>query len=312
MIGFAAAGHERQRAALFTSLARYADSGVPIAQALQTLAAEMPGPLAGRLATMASHAARGVALAEAGRASGVLAAWEARLVLAAERTGTLASILNRLAAHYAVAARRLGTLNARLALPAAVVMLGTLVAPLPAVVRGDLSAAGYAGRMLASAALLYAAWRGLQGLWRSTPAGAARLSWLLDRVPGVGRLVRSRRERDLLYVLGTALKSGLPADEALGLAAELATGRFALGQLREARAAVARGGSMVAALRNASLIADPAALALLDTGEAAGRLDEMMEHSVAQLDDRLDQIATTWGEWLPRIAYFAAIGLFVV
>jgi general secretion pathway protein F len=234
------------------------------------------------------------------------------MVAAGESSGTLPAILDRLAALLERQAEIRGKLITALAYPAilAIVALGVVAAlmifvvpqvveqfdtvgqELPLLTRivivlSDLLA-GWWWAMLLALALL-----GLAG-WQALKQPAIRLSfdsWLL-RLPLLGRLIRDLHAARMARTLGTMVASRLPLLEGLVLTAGTVHNRRLRAASDEIVEAIRGGGSLSAAMRRAAVF-PPLLTYLAASGEAAGRLDEMLERAADYLEREFDRFTAT-------------------
>ena len=210
-----------QRHLLFQALARAEHASVPVTRALEPLRAESRGRLTQRLEVMQAALERGLPIGRAGRQAGLFTPWEGRVLESAANAGTLEAVLARLAEHHATRQHWAQQVRSRLALPLLLLVVMALVAPLPALVGQAIDGAGYLRRALlplaSLAALVYLLTRvARHARGQDLPRVLERLLlWL----PGVGRMVRLRAQRDLLMNLALLLAAGRPAVEALREAA---------------------------------------------------------------------------------------------
>ena len=115
------------------------------------------------------------------------------------------------------------------------------------------------------------------GFWalRRTEAGRVRLDRLGFRLPLFGRLVLLSALSRFSRTLGTLLKSGVPMDRALAIAATVCD-NFALEKtLLQVRDAVVRGTTLAEALRASEMMPDML-VQMVTSGEISGSLDEML------------------------------------
>ena len=300
-----------QRRLLFQALARAEHAGIPVTQALVPLRADARGAMARRLEALQLALERGVPLGRAGRHAGLFTPWEGRALEAAAHAGTLEAVLARLAEHYATRLRWARQVRSRLALPLLLLVLLTLIAPLPALVRGELDGGGYLLRTLlplGGLALLLglAVQAARRGRGRGLPGPLERLLlWL----PGVGGMLRLRAQRDLLLNLALLLAAGRPAVDALREAAETVQSPTLRGAWLQAAARVEQGATVSAALADCGGLDRRAGVPLVGTGEFSGTLDRMVEHHAEELNARLDLLDASLAEWLPRLLYFGVLGL---
>jgi type II secretory pathway component PulF len=293
----------QKQAEHYRQLATLMAAGLPPARAVQQL------PAFPRRAGLATALAAGAGLAQALSEHGLARPWEVPLLRAAEQAGQVPETLASLADHHEAVAQRLQKLRGQMLLPAAVWTLALFVLPLPALVRGDLDAAGYLWRSLGPLLLMlfgaYAfvrAWRRARARQVALPgeAGLLRLPWL-------GALLADAQRAQGLAVLTRLLQAGLPADQALRSSADAVSLHRLSGGLRQAAAQAAAGTSLGDCLSAAGLLTTPGERALLRSGEAAGRSDETLARLARGLQAEVDARFDTLGRWLPRGLYFLLV-----
>lgn len=299
------ASHDDHRAWLFAQLETTYRAGLSWTHIGAVLArARRPPP---GLQRFNAELAAGAVLADAGRRSGFFLPWEVRLLQAAETGGRLEALFGRLAKHYRERAVHGRRLRNRMLYPALVLVLALLILPLPALLTGRLDPAGYLARTALPLVLLYVALRWFGRAWRRLLSGEP--GWLADQLLVRLPIVRLRLRRDLLMTLQLALEAGIPALEALALARDGCVSGELRGRMVAAIRDVEQGAPLGRALADAALLPDGALAELLATGEHAGRLDEMLAHGVAGLDEQLRSRLETLAEWLPRLVYAGVVGI---
>lgn len=132
-----------------------------------------------------------------------------------------------------------------------------------------------------------AVWRGLK-----VPAIKLRFDTWLLRVPLLGRLIRDLHAARMARTLSTMVASRLPLLDGLALTAGTihnARLRLATGEIVEA---IRGGGSLSTAMRR-SQVFPPLLTYMAASGEAAGRLDEMLERAADYLEREFDRFTAT-------------------
>jgi len=251
---------------------------------------------------------------QAGLASGLFLPWEARLVQAAEVSGKLAESYTALARRHAGRARRGDRLRRGMALPLAVFVLAVLVAPLPALLLGTISLDRYVLHSVGRLALFFGALYLLSWSWRrlgATGADNTLFRWLL-RVPWFGGLIRRQQQHDYLFSLALLLDAGVPAFDALGVAAGSVSHPALRIQFGRAETSARNGSSVTDALDSCGILPDEAATNLIRTGEFSGQLSCMLHHAAAQLGEYLELQRKAISDWAPKFAYFAVVVVFVL
>jgi general secretion pathway protein F len=234
------------------------------------------------------------------------------MVAAGESSGTLPTILDRLAALLERQAEIRGKILTAIAYPAilAIVALGVVTALMMFVVPQVVEQFDTMGqelplltRIVIAVSDLLVGWWWLIllcatilgfGGWRALREPSVRLAfdtWLL-RLPILGRLLRDLHAARMARTLGTMVASRLPLLEGLALTAGTIHNR----RLRVASDslvdAIRGGGSLSAAMRRAGVF-PPLLTYLAASGEAAGRLDEMLERAADYLEREFDRFTAT-------------------
>ena len=234
------------------------------------------------------------------------------MVSAGESSGSLPTILDRLALLLERQAEIRGKLITALAYPTilAIVAMGVVTALMMFVVPQVVEqfdnvgqALPFLTRMVIGVSSLLVHWwwvmlvvvaaLGVAG-WRILKDPAIRLSfdgWLL-RIPLLGRLLRDLHAARMARTLGTMVASRLPLLEGLTLTASTIHNRRLRLASDEIVEAIRAGGSLSAAMRRAGVF-PPLLTYLAASGEAAGRLDEMLERAADYLEREFDRFTAT-------------------
>ncbi|OWK29465.1 type II secretion system inner membrane protein GspF [Sphingomonas dokdonensis] len=234
------------------------------------------------------------------------------MVAAGESSGTLPAILERLSALLERQAEIRGKLLTALAYPSilACVAMGVVAALMIFVVPQVVEQFDTVGQALplltriviAISDLLVGWWWlmllalglaafGFVVALRQPPIRLAFDTWLL-RIPLLGRLLRDLHAARMARTLATMVASRLPLLEGLALTAGTIHNRrlkLASDQITDA---IRGGGSLSAAMRRAAVF-PPLLTYLAASGEAAGRLDEMLERAADYLEREFDRFTAT-------------------
>ena len=130
--------------------------------------------------------------------------------------------------------------------------------------------------------------------WRALKDPKTRLRfdrWLL-RLPLLGRLIRDLHAARLARTLSTMVASRLPLIEGLALTTGTIHNRALRAASEEIVVAIRGGGSLSAALRRAAVF-PPLLVYLAASGEASGRLDTMLERAADYLEREFDSFTAT-------------------
>lgn len=293
------------RAQLFAHLAAMEKAGVPVERALLSL--QVPKKASAALAGLQAQIAAGSDIASAGLRSGLFSQLDGSLLRAAQASGCLAAVYQRLAQRYTQQARLAATVKSRLLLPAAVLLLALFIQPLPALVGGQLSIGGYLWGVLAPLLVLSALYGMGRTLYlRRTYAAGARASrsddWLV-RLPVFGPALLRRNLRDFFDSLGLMLEAGMPMLDALPSACAVIRSAPLRKRFSGVQLAIQRGQSLAQALAALDFPGHGLALGLIRTGEASGTLPASLLNYAKVETQRLDSLTEQLATWLPRLLY---------
>lgn len=234
------------------------------------------------------------------------------MVAAGESSGTLPAILERLSALLERQAEIRGKLLTAMAYPAvlSVVAMGVVLALMAFVVPQVVEQFDTVGQelplltriVIALSSFLTGWWWllllliGLAGLagWAALRRPSVRLAFdtRLLRVPLLGRLLRDLHAARMARTLSTMVASRLPLLEGLSLTAGTIHNRRLKAASDEITDAIRGGGSLSSAMRRTAVF-PPLLVYLAASGEAAGRLDEMLERAADYLEREFDRFTAT-------------------
>ncbi len=234
------------------------------------------------------------------------------MVSAGESSGSLPTILDRLAALLERQAEIRGKLITALAYPTilAVVALGVVTALMMFVVPQVVEQFDTVGQelplltriVIGLSDLLVGYWWVMvlvvvlagAGGWYALRDPALRLSFdtAVLRLPLLGRLLRDLHAARMSRTLSTMVASRLPLLEGLALTAGTIHNRRLRAASDEIVDAIRGGGSLSAAMRRTNVF-PPLLTYLAASGEAAGRLDEMLERAADYLEREFDRFTAT-------------------
>lgn len=296
------------RAQMHAQLAALERAGVAPAQALGLL--DLPGEWKTAAARASRALAQGQSLADAGGAAGLFNPLETSVLRAAIHAGSPAVAHERLGAAAALRAKLAKQMRARLLLPAFVLALALFLQPLPALIGGYLSGAGYL-QQSAGTLLLLGACVALAGYVRRRAAAAAdspgrlALEALALQLLVIGPLIRRAEAQRGIENLALLLESGVSLFEALPLATGTVRFHAVRAQFARLLPLVQGGATLTTAVRALEGVDHGVLAGMIATGEGSGRLPEMLtrwaQAQAREVQSQQEQLAA----WLPRIAYFA-------
>lgn len=234
------------------------------------------------------------------------------MVAAGESSGTLPTILDRLALLLERQAEIRGKMLTALTYPAilAVVAMGVVLALMAFVVPQVVEQFDTVGQQLPlltrivigishllvgwwwAMLILLAAFGALAWFALRQPPIRLAFDTRLLRVPFVGRLLRDLHAARMARTLATMVASRLPLLEGLALTAGTIRNRRLKLASEEITESIRGGGSLSGAMRRTGVF-PPLLTYLAASGEAAGRLDEMLERAADYLEREFDRFTAT-------------------
>jgi general secretion pathway protein F len=234
------------------------------------------------------------------------------MVSAGESSGSLPTILERLSILLERQAEIRGKLLTAIAYPAvlAVVAMGVVLALMMFVVPQVVEQFDTVGQQLplltrmviALSDFLVGYWWAIAlfialvgfGTWQALKQPAIRLSFdtRLLRIPLLGRLLRDLHAARMARTLATMVASRLPLLEGLTLTGSTIRNRRLRLASDEITDSIRKGGGLSAAMRRTGVF-PPLLTYLAASGEAAGRLDEMLERAAEYLEKEFDRFTAT-------------------
>ncbi|WP_447751491.1 type II secretion system inner membrane protein GspF [Sphingopyxis fribergensis] len=296
--------------ALFTRQLATLAEVAPLEEALRTLTRQIEAESA-RAVIGDVHAGllEGRRLADAmARQPGSFPPLYRAMVAAGETTGSLTTILARLADLLERQAEVRGKLIAALAYPIvlAVVAIGVVAAlmifvvprvveqftdsgqQLPFLTRAVIAISGFAANWWWLIALLIAAASFGWVTAMRRPAFKARVDGRLLRLPLFGRLLRDLYAARFARTLSTMVSSRLPLVDGLRLTLPTIRNAALAGATATIVDQVRAGGSLSTALRDAGVF-PPLLVYMTASGESAGRLEQMLERAADYLEREFDR-----------------------
>jgi type IV pilus assembly protein PilC len=282
----------------FVTLVR---AGLPILKALDLLSDRLTDPkLSKYIVGVREEIRNGALLSEAFARQGVFPPIYVTTVLAGERSGSLAEVLERFITYQKLALSVRKKLLVSLLYPAVLVFLvvclivflvtyvvpnfavlyATMDAQLPAPTR-ILIAIGTTARnyVLIGFAALVGAILGFR-YWARTPSGGERVDRFLLKIPVAGQVWLKYQVAQFSRVLGTLLIGGIPLLQALDTAADSLGTQVLKKVLAEAVKLVREGQALSQSLRKTKIFPS-LALDMIEVGESTGALPQMLT-SVAE------------------------------
>lgn len=324
-------GSRHETTTMIRELSTLLGVGVPLLEALDTVARQHAGRFHATVVTLRDRVASGASLAAAmGEQPGVFDELCVNVTEVGEDAGTLDVSLERLAEFRERAEHLKGRVGTALIYPAIVSCVAVLASlflmtfvvpkilqplmeqglPLPLPTRVVKGASDFIlAWWWALAAGVVAVSAGF-GLWVRSPRG--RLGWhrVLLGVPVLGDLVRKQAIVRVSVVLSTLLRSGVVFVRALQIA-QRTTGNLVLRDaLRRCEVAVSAGEDIGDALERTEAF-PPMVVQIFSLGQQSGRLEEMLDRLAAAYEQQVNAAAQRFAAVLEP-ALIVVLALFVL
>lgn len=297
-----------ETAVFCTQAALLLEAGIPLGEGLATLVGEGTPAGRGPLARVADTVQETGSLYEGVRAAGVFPAYMVQMIRIGEAAGKLEEVLRSLGRYYEREETLSRSVRSAVLYPVILILLMAavvavlVIAVLPvfsqvfAGLGADLSTAGaswmeagvWIGRIALIAVAVLLVCLAVLFILSLTAPGRAWLLRLGARLPGLRGTSRQIAASRFASVMAMLLSSGYDLNEALEMAAAIVPDAHLKAQIGQCRERVAQGDSLAAALQEGALFSGLYAR-LLQTGEQAGRLDEVMERLAVHYEEEADQ-----------------------
>lgn len=286
------------------------DSGIPISQALQILADGTTAPaLKVVLEGVKNDLNTGKRLAESMQSfPGAFDKLYINLVKAGEEGGVLDTILERLAEYIEKAAKIKGQIKSAMMYPAVIVLVSALVIgvilgfvipkfmelfqstgqELPEITQMVVDWSNFLReKWYVVAASIAGATFGFRA-WHATAAGKNYMDNVFIRIPILGSLVQKAEIARFSRTMSTLIASGVPLLEGLEICSNVIGNNVIADSVREAKAVVAEGKTIITPLAKNPFIPDMV-VQMIGVGEQTGALDTMLEKIADFYEDEVDE-----------------------
>ncbi len=299
------------RADLLAQWAHMESAGIDFQRTMEVLRDTSQRPFCDRLSQALRWFKHGTNPIDAWRRANLLQPWEHGVLSSGFESGRLEASLRMVADAVSAQIVRRREFLSKLTFPFTILLLASLLAPLVPLVRGDIGFFGFIVRGLLPtvllASLIFVVLRRFEH-WKSRSVQFAR--WAAA-TPVAGSMQIARARGNFLTVLALALRSGVPAIDALILAARSVHDASLAPGFAKA-ASMVRGGQTVHEALLAVGALDPAGDQLVRTGEFSGTLDEMIERAADRYHGRANDLAEGLVKFLPKLIYGLVMAFMVV
>ena len=229
------------------------------------------------------------------------------MIAAGEESGRLDEVMERLAEHFAKAAKLKNKISSAMVYPkilagltlAISVGLLTFLVPkigdtikslggeLPGLTKALLAISGslvhYWFIYLAVAALLVYGFK----VWKSSDKGGEQWSYLMLKLPVVGKATRMNASARFTRTVSTLLKSGISVLQAVEITEKSLDNLILEKKLSEARTEIRKGTSLSKSIRGITEF-PPMIYAMVSIGEESGTLDNILDKAADYFEDEAD------------------------
>lgn len=290
-------------------LATLLRSGVPLVEALSALIEQVENPsLGSALTQIRDKVNEGTSFADALRAHpAIFPDLYVNMVAAGETSGTLDTVLERLADHLDAASKLRTKVQSALAYPAFMVVFGigvitllmvVVVPKMTSIFEGfDAVLPWYTRTLIFISNALGSYWWLLIALfggavyavrrWRSTPEGRASWDTRILKLPVFGSLVMMIAVARFARTFGTLLSSGVPVLTALDITRNVLGNVELMRVVEDARGSIREGESIAAPLKRSGVF-PPIVTHMIAIGERSGQLEQMLGHVATAYETQVD------------------------
>jgi general secretion pathway protein F len=290
-------------------LATLLRSGVPLVEALSALIDQVEHPkLKSALTQTRDKVNEGTSLAESLRAHPqIFETLFVNMVAAGESSGTLDTVLERLADHLDSSARLRSKVSAALAYPAFMMVFGigiisllmvVVVPKVTSIFEGfNATLPWYTRTLIFVSDTIANFWWLLFMLlggavysfrrWRATPAGRSAWDKRVLKLPIFGSLVLMIAIARFARTLATLLASGVPLLSALDITRNVLGNVELMRVIEDARGSIREGESIAAPLKRSGVF-PPIVTHMIAIGERSGQLEAMLEHIARSYEAQID------------------------
>ncbi len=291
------------RADVFTQLGTMLNAGLPLDQALTTIA--MGKGVAAHIAsTMLPQVRGGQSLTVSGANSGLIDHFDQELLNRAELSGRIGPTLSRLGEWYGAKASRARRVKSKLTFPLSVLTLAAFVAPLPALFGGSLTGLEYLigvlwflGRV---AAVGWVLWK--LPTWLRDRGSANWWDQFRMQAPLFGAVHVRREVLSVLDAFEMMYTAGVDAERALEAACDNTTNGIIRSSFEDAHARLTHGMPLGETFA-ANVFLTQRTRQFVTTGDKSGSLTDMLVRNSVLESDEIESFDNQVADWTPRLVY---------
>ena len=293
---------------MFLHLSVMERSGLPPDKAFSLL--QLPARLQDRVNAFRRMMNKGTDIPTAGQKSGLFSDLETNIIRAAFNAGSPEITYKRLATRYEHKARQASLVRSRMTMPLVVLLIALAVQPLPALLGGTITGAGYLLSILRPFVVLggcvfvyrFIAKR-ITAMTEHPSPIQITLSKLLTRLPLFGPIVVRKNVRDFYENLALMLEAGIPMFDALPKAVDTVNICVIRDDFKRIQTSMEHGAPFADAVANLHFQGRYSVQSFAQTGEGSGSLPEMLLRFADGESEAVARFQTQLADWLPRLFY---------
>lgn len=293
------------RAVLHNSLSRGLDVGMT-ADKVAASASDIGDKQLEKRLLQASNAIReGQLYTVALNNQGLITNFDNVLLSVGEEVGSLASMHSILFKRYETRHARRSKIKTKMMMPRFVAVFGLFIMPVPALMFNKITVDQYILQTIGIIIAVLVFW----GIFRKEFRRFENQGWPgyiirpLTIIPLFRKWVLTSARAVMLENLAILLEAGMPTQQALKICEQDADSDFSRGLAMQARRRVDAGDLLAESLVKANLLDTKEGFAIVSSGEAAGKLAEMLKHYALSCQVMIDRVWDQISEWTPRVVY---------
>ena len=297
------------RASLHNSLARGLDAGLAADRVVLAVSDLGNKQLQQRLLQASNAIGKGQLFTVALNNHGLLTSFDNALLSVGEEAGALGSMHNLLSRRYENKYTRRSKIKSRMMMPLFVMVTGLFVMPLPALIAKSITAGQYFFQTIGLLIALLLLWRIFLGAFRcyENQGWPGFIIHPLTTIPLFRKWLLTSARAVVLENLAVLMEAGITAQQALKICEKDADNEFSRQLISQAARRLSAGDQLAESLANANLLDPQEGFAIVSTGEAAGKLTEMLKHYALRCQVMMDRVWDQISEWTPRVVYAVVV-----
>jgi len=232
---------------------------------------------------------------------------ERAVIAAGWHSGRVEAVLDSVVVQRELWAQARSTIRSRLILPLIMLLMASLLAPLPALIAGTGSFTDYIINALTPLGIAFIVWRVIDGALAARTPG---LDSFMLTAPLISRVEKQRCLSEFASTLSLLVGAGTSVSSALEICARAASNSLYRAELLRCEKIVAQGNPISSAMRPGNLWPHEC-ISMIQIGEKSGTLDDALARMGKHYREEYSRAIEAFAAWLPRFMY-ALVALFVM